>query len=42
MAVSNVLYEEYGERFKPSPLLKRKVAANHMGRKAKRGWYDYR
>lgn len=42
VAVSNVLYEEYGERFKPSPLLKRKVAANHIGRKAKRGWYDYR
>ncbi len=42
VAVSKVLYEEYGERFKPSPLLKRKVAANHLGRKAKRGWYDYR
>ena len=42
LAVSNVLYEEYGERFKPSPLLKRKVAANHLGRKAKRGWFDYR
>jgi 3-hydroxybutyryl-CoA dehydrogenase len=42
VAVSNVLYEEYGERFRPSPLLKRKVAANHLGRKAKRGWYDYR
>ena len=42
VAVSNVLYEEYGERFKASPLLKRKVAANHIGRKVKRGWYDYR
>jgi 3-hydroxybutyryl-CoA dehydrogenase len=42
LAVSNILYEEYGERFKPSPLLKRKVAAKHIGRKAKRGWFDYR
>jgi 3-hydroxybutyryl-CoA dehydrogenase len=41
LAVSNILYEEYGERFKPSPLLKRKVAAKHIGRKAKRGWFDY-
>ena len=42
LAVSNILYEEYGERFKPSTLLKRKVAAKHIGRKAKRGWFDYR
>ncbi|KPK96745.1 MAG: hypothetical protein AMJ95_12465 [Omnitrophica WOR_2 bacterium SM23_72] len=42
LAVSNVLYEEYGERFKPSPVLKRKVAANHIGRKVKKGWFDYK
>lgn len=42
LAVSNILCEEYGERFRPSPALKRKVAANHLGRKAKRGWFDYR
>jgi 3-hydroxybutyryl-CoA dehydrogenase len=41
LAVSRVLYEEYGERFKPSPLLKRKVAAGHIGRKVKKGWFDY-
>jgi len=41
LAISNILYEEYGGRFKPSPLLKRKVAANHLGRKVKRGWFDY-
>jgi len=41
LAVSNILYEEYGERFKPSPLLKRKVAAKQIGKKAKRGWFDY-
>jgi 3-hydroxybutyryl-CoA dehydrogenase len=41
LAISNILYEEYGERYKPSPLLKRKVAANHIGKKVKKGWYDY-
>lgn len=41
LAISNILYEEYGERYKPSPLLKRKVAANHTGKKVKKGWYDY-
>jgi 3-hydroxybutyryl-CoA dehydrogenase len=41
LAVSNILYEEYGERFKPSPLLKRKVAANHNGKRVKKGWFDY-
>lgn len=42
LEVCNTLYEEYGERFKPSPLLKRKVASNHLGKKTKRGWLDYR
>jgi 3-hydroxybutyryl-CoA dehydrogenase len=41
IAVSGVLYEEYGERFKPAPILKRKVAAKHYGRKTKKGWFDY-
>lgn len=41
LSVSNTLYEEYGERFKPSPLLKRKVAAKHIGKKVKKGWFDY-
>ena len=41
LAVSNILCEEYGERFKPAPILKRKVAANHIGRKVKKGWFDY-
>ena len=30
-----------GERFWPSPLLKRKVAAGHLGKKTKRGFFDY-
>lgn len=41
LAVSQILYEEYGERFKPSPLLKRMVAAGHIGKKVKRGWFHY-
>ena len=35
------LTKEHGERFWPSPLLKRKVAAGHLGKKAKRGFFDY-
>ena len=30
-----------GSRFWPSPLLKRKVAAGHLGKKAKRGFFEY-
>ena len=30
-----------GSRFWPSPLLKRKVAAGHLGKKTKRGFFDY-
>jgi len=30
-----------GARFWPSPLLKRKVAAGHLGKKVKRGFFDY-
>ena len=41
LSVSTILWEEYGERFKPSPILKRKVAANHIGRKVKKGWFGY-
>jgi 3-hydroxybutyryl-CoA dehydrogenase len=41
LSVSNILWEEYGDRFKPSPILKRKVAANHVGRKVKKGWFEY-
>jgi len=31
----------YGERFWPSPLLKRKVAAGHLGQRTKKGFFDY-
>jgi len=35
------LTKTFGERFWPSPLLKRKVAAGHLGKKAKKGFFDY-
>jgi 3-hydroxybutyryl-CoA dehydrogenase len=41
LSVSTTLFEEYGERYKPSPLLKKKVAAGHFGRKTKKGWFTY-
>ncbi len=35
------LAKAYGERFWPSPFLKRKVAAGHVGKQAKKGFFDY-
>ena len=35
------LAKTHGERFWPSPLLKRKVAAGHTGTKAKKGFFEY-
>ncbi len=35
------LESEIGPRFRPSPLLQRKVQAGHTGVKAKRGFFDY-
>jgi 3-hydroxyacyl-CoA dehydrogenase len=31
----------YGERFRPSPFLKRKVSAGHLGKKAGKGFFSY-
>jgi 3-hydroxybutyryl-CoA dehydrogenase len=39
--VHEILYQAYGERFLPRPLLRQMVAAGHDGRKAGRGWYRY-
>ena len=33
--------KQLGSRFWPSPLLKRKVAAGHLGKKANKGFFDY-
>ena len=42
MHVSNVLYDEFKDPIYAAPtLLKRMVAAGHLGRKSGRGFYDY-
>lgn len=42
LEILQIFHDAYGERFHPPLLIKRKVGAGHLGRKAKRGWYDYR
>ena len=39
--VQEILFQYYGERFRPRPLLKQKVKAGHLGRKSGRGWFGY-
>lgn len=42
VAVMEVLYEEYGDPYyKPAPILKRMMAAGHLGKKTGKGFYDY-
>ncbi len=38
LQVQEILFEAYGERFRPPALLKQKVKAGHLGRKAGKGW----
>ncbi len=41
-SIANILFEEFREpRFAPPPLLKRMVLAGQLGRKTKKGFYDY-
>jgi 3-hydroxybutyryl-CoA dehydrogenase len=40
-SVHEILYEAYGERFLPRPLLRQMVEAGYNGRKSGRGWYRY-
>ena len=44
LAVSRSFYEQsFGEpRWQPSPITVKTVAAGRLGRKSKRGYYDYR
>ena len=36
--VQEILHQAYGERFRPPALLKQRVRAGYLGRKAGRGW----
>ena len=40
--IQEILYQVYGPRFMPRPVLRQKVDAGHSGRKTGKGWYDYR
>ena len=41
LKVQEILFKTYGERFRPRPILKQKVYANHLGRNTDRGWFKY-
>jgi 3-hydroxybutyryl-CoA dehydrogenase len=41
LQIQQILFDAYGERFKPKPILRQKVDGNHLGRKVGRGWYSY-
>jgi 3-hydroxybutyryl-CoA dehydrogenase len=42
LAILNVLHDGLGDpKYRPCPLLRRMVAAGHLGRKAGRGFYGY-
>lgn len=40
-SVDQILFEAYGERFRPSPVIQRMVDSGRLGRKTGAGFYDY-
>jgi 3-hydroxybutyryl-CoA dehydrogenase len=42
LSILEVLHRELGDdKYRPCPLLRKLVAAGHLGRKAGRGFYNY-
>ncbi len=41
LSVLKYLHQEFGEKYRPCPLLKQLVKAGHLGRKSGKGVYDY-
>lgn len=42
LAIMNVLYTEFGDsKYRPHPLIKKMVRGGHLGRKTKRGFFEY-
>jgi len=42
LAILNVLHDGFGDpKYRPCPLLRRMVAAGHLGRKSGQGFYSY-
>jgi len=42
LKIHEVLFNEYGERFRPRPLLRKMVTAGLLGKKVGRGFYQYK
>jgi len=41
LAVLEHLYEAFGEKFRPSPILAEKVKNGQLGIKTRKGFYEY-